>query len=284
MMNKEAHLTSALSFCAAQVHRFDRERFTTALFAPLPEREELMVLYAFNVELSLIRENIHEATAGLIRVHWWREVLSGLRDAEASAHPIAGPLLRLVREKHLPQAVLQTLLDAREKDLNPDAPEDLSELEAYAAETSGSLTELALAVLGSQAVAQVGRAIGTGVALTGLLRAIPSALGHGRLMLPERLLLEQGTSAEEVRAGKASRAAIAAVARRVGERAGQCLAEGRAMRTVPRRGIPALLPGVLASRHLRGLERAEWDVFDPRIARRSPMPLRLAFHALLGRF
>ena len=38
-----------LSYCAAEVRRYDRDRFLTALFAPPARREDLLALYAFGI-------------------------------------------------------------------------------------------------------------------------------------------------------------------------------------------------------------------------------------------
>lgn len=84
-------------------------------------------------------------------------------------------------------------------------------------------------------------------------------------------------------AGKAERTAIAAAARQVGERAAALLTEARRHK-VPRAALPALLPATLASAHLRTLARTGWDVFDARVLRPRPMPLRLSLNALIGRF
>lgn len=270
-----------LSLAAQAVRRHDRERFVTALFAPPGPREDLMVLYAFNLEVARIRESVHEAMAGMIRLQWWREVVSGLRDDEAARNPVAGPLVALIRHRRLPLETFELLLEAREGDLSNEAPADLDSLERYAQATAGSLGELAAVILGADA--SPARAVGTAFALTGLLRAVPVHLPQGRLMLPVQALEEAGTSPEQVLAGKAGRATIAAAARPVGERARALLAEAR--RAKPSRAaLPALLPGTQASAHLRVLEQAGWDVFDPRIPRPRPMPLRLAVNALLGRF
>lgn len=273
---------TGLSLAAEAVRRHDRDRFATALFAPPAMREDVLVLYAFNLEVARIRESVHEAMAGMIRLQWWREVLDGRRDDEAARSPVAGPLLQAARRHALPPALFEEMLEAREADLSPEPPADLAALEAYAAATAGALAELAARVLGAEEGAAA-RAAGTGYALAGLLRAVPAHLPQGRLTLPADLLRQAGTSPEQVLAGRADRAAIAAVTRAVGERAREILRQARA-RKVDRAALPALLPAVPASVHLRVLEQAGWDVFDPAVQRPRPMPLRLAWNALRGRF
>lgn len=271
-----------LSPAAEEVRRHDRERFVTALFAPPETRADLLVLYAFNLEIAKVRESVHEAMAGMIRLQWWREMLSGSRDEEAARHPVAGPLLALSRERGLSLELFERLLEAREADLSAAPAADLAALEEYAGGTSGALTELALAILGAEA-AEPGRLVGAAYAMTGLLRAVPVHLSTGRLTLPEAVLEAVGTSSEQVLAGRADKAVIAKAARFVGARAQDLLARARSFK-VARKALPALLPATLASGHLATLERVGWDVFDSRVVRPRPMPVRLAVNALLGRF
>ena len=47
---------------------------------------------AFNVEIARVRNLAREPMPGEIRLQWWREMLSGERDGEANAHPVAAAL------------------------------------------------------------------------------------------------------------------------------------------------------------------------------------------------
>ena len=44
-------------YCAEQVRRFDRDRWLSTLLAPDAAQRDLLVLYAFNLELARIRED-----------------------------------------------------------------------------------------------------------------------------------------------------------------------------------------------------------------------------------
>ncbi|MGE5477985.1 MAG: phytoene/squalene synthase family protein [Bacteroidales bacterium] len=274
-----------LSPAAELLRRHDRERFVTALFAPPEAREGLMALYAFNVELSRVRESVREAMAGMIRLQWWREVLDGRRDEEAARHPVAAPLLQVVRARELPLTSFEQILTAREKDLVATPFATQLEFECYAFETAGLLAELAVAALGardesSRAAAQF---VGQAWAITGLMRALPVHLGQGWMTLPEDMLVQAGSSQQELGAGQTSPAALAAVLAELGRRARWYLREARRHRP-PRRAVPVLLQATQASVHLRALERAGWNAFDASVLRPRPMPLRLACNAMLGRY
>lgn len=248
-----------LSHAADTVRRLDRDRFVTALFAPPEARERLMLLYAFNAEVARVRESVHESLAGMIRLQWWREALAGEREAETARHPVAGPLLAACRAHKVSGAAFERLLEARERDLSDEPFPSLAALEAYAAETSGGLTRLALEMLEARddATLAAGQAVGTAYALVGLLRAAPF-----RPVLPD-------LGPDRVR--------------EAADRAGTLLSQAR-QRRVDSRGIPALLPGIIASTHLRSMRRAGWDVREAGVTMPKRVPIRLALGALMKRF
>ncbi|WP_164831809.1 squalene/phytoene synthase family protein, partial [Mesorhizobium sp. M7A.F.Ca.CA.004.05.2.1] len=55
------------------VRAADHDRYLTALYAPDDKRDALFSLYAFNAEIAGIRDRIHEALPGEVRLHWWRD-------------------------------------------------------------------------------------------------------------------------------------------------------------------------------------------------------------------
>jgi len=276
----------SLSHVATQVQRYDRERFITGLFAAPERREALMTLYAFNVEVATVRENIREPMAGAIRLQWWRDMVGGLRPADETArHPVAAPLGRLLDDGTLPRELLAALIDGRQHDISGEGFADLSGLEAYADVTSGGLGEAAVRVLGigDEATLAAGRAVGTGFALAGLLRALPFHLSTDRVTLPEDCLAAAGSSVLELAAGRTPRPAVAQAARMVGERAAVFLAGAR-RHHIDKKGLAALLPATIASAALKRLGKAGWDPFDPKLNRPATAPLRLTINAVLGRF
>src|SRR5215469_14672661 len=86
------------SSLAALVRRHDRDRFTTALFAPEPHREDLFALYAFNYELAKVRESVREPMMGRVRLQWWRDTIAEIAAGQTPRrHEVAEPLARLIR-------------------------------------------------------------------------------------------------------------------------------------------------------------------------------------------
>ncbi len=277
--------TPLLSPVAETVRRHDRDRFATAMFAPPPHREAVMVLYAFNLEIARIRENVHEAMAGMIRLQWWRDVVSLMRNEEADPNPVAGPLVRMIKENHIPADLLHSILDAREQDLSAAAPPDLAALDRYAEDSAGALSELVLIALGGRSADErrAARLVGTAYGLVGGLRALAFHLSIGRVTLPADLLLKAGSSADQLAAGRAPLPAIAQVAQTIGDLAAQHLIQARNIR-VSRPLLAAVLPAGLADGHLNVLKRQGWNPFDGDVVRPRPRPIRLAFNMVRGRF
>src|SRR5215469_2929930 len=102
--------------CAALVREADRDRYLAALLAPVARRNALFALYAFDVEISRIRDIAHEPMPGEIRLQWWREVLLGERSGEAAAHPVAAALLRSLSAYGLKTGGLVGLIEAHRFD------------------------------------------------------------------------------------------------------------------------------------------------------------------------
>jgi NADH dehydrogenase [ubiquinone] 1 alpha subcomplex assembly factor 6 len=280
-----------ISAVAQLVRRHDRDRFATALFAAPERREALWTLYAFNYEAARIREAVSEPILGSIRLQWWREAVdAAVKGEPARQHEVAAPLAETIKAYGLGAAEFNRILDAREQDMLADPPQTLAALESYAAATGGSLVVMALEVLNAiependgkyESRAEIaGRHVGTAYALSGLLRAAAFHARAGRSYIPvefdpKRSVLNLKPTPE-----------LAAAARAIAGAARIHLAKARALKDgVPRRGIAALLPAVLAETWLARLEACRYDLFNPRLAAPDPWrSLRLWRAVRAGRF
>src|SRR5271167_149443 len=236
-----------LSPVAALVRRHDRDRFQTALFAPAARREALFALYAFNCEIARVRERVTQPTLGRIRLEWWREsIAAAFETGPIRRHIVTEPLTGAIRDLGLTRAHFDRLIDARETDLDAEAPASLAALEDYAEAASARLIYLALEILGVRdpAARQAGFHVGIAYALAGLLRAMRYQARAGRQVIPTDL--------------------AAAALRHLG------LARTR-HRKLPRSALPALLPAIVARRSLRRLKTAGFDPFDQTLAAPDPL-------------
>lgn len=255
------------SAVARIVRERDHDRFLTTLFAPPARRAALLALYAFNYEVAKTREMVHEPLLGQMRLQWWRESIAAVYEGGAlRRHEVVEPLAEAIQAGGLTRAYFDRLIDAREIDLADVPPPSLAALEDYAAATSGGLVLLALEVLGlrEEPVLAVGRDIGIAYALAGLLRAVPVHARARRLYLPGDLVAKAALDLPRGLFALKSSPALRQVAAEVAAAAAARLAAARvAHRRVPSAALPALLPGVLAGRTLRRLERAGHDPFVP---------------------
>ncbi len=282
-----ARADANLSACALSVKRYDRDRWFCSLFAVESQREDLFALYALNVELAGVADKVSEPMLGDIRLQWWREAIEGVFSGSPRQHDVVLALAAGIERHDLDRTLFDRLIDARARDLDKTPPADLEAMEDHARETAAPLVRLALQVLGvrSDGADRVADAGATGFALTGLLRATPYLLCDGRIMLPARTMAEHGLSEDDLRAGQASDA-LAGTVKTVAGRADELLTKARALsKSVPRRGVPALLPVALARHDLGQLSRLGFNVFDPRLGERTGGRLVAAtWRALVGRY
>lgn len=281
---------AGLSYCAATLKRNDPDRYLTGLFAPVDKRESLFALYAFNLEIARVREAVREPLAGRVRLQWWRDAIAGAVAGQPHRHEVLEPLAAAMTDRVLTVTLLERLIDAREFDLDGEAPRDLPALLDYADASSSTLTQLALELLGGEAgrtptALAAGHALGLAWALTGLLRAVPFHAQAGRLYLPLDLLARHGVRAEDVLELRRSPGLAAVLRELAGEAAMQLEEARKAARGLPRSLLPALLPGTLAGLYLKRLARAGFDPYDVRVQTAPPTRIwRLAFRNLIGRF
>jgi 15-cis-phytoene synthase len=191
--------------CETVVREADKDRFVATLFAPAPRRRALHALYAFNVELSRVRELAREPMPGEIRLQWWRDVLGGQRAGEAG--PVASALAATVIRYRLPVNVLGEMIEARSFDLYNDPMGSLAELVAYAEKTSSALIGLAAQILNEgrdTGLHEAARHAGIAHAIAGLLAAFPLHSARRQLYVPLDVMQRHGARAEDVFAGVAS--------------------------------------------------------------------------------
>lgn len=193
-------------YCATLVREADRDRYLAALFAPAAHRDALFALYAFNVELSRVRDLAREPMPGEIRLQWWREALSGERSSEAAAHPVAAALLETIGRHGFSIAPFIALIDAHAFDLYDEPLATIDALETYAAETEGRVLAISAAILGATEPLAVLREAAIALAIAGML-ARP-ARWQGRLPLEPGGL--RALAQQHLRTAQAGRGAIPA--------------------------------------------------------------------------
>ena len=253
-------MQDAFAYCAELVRAADRDRFIASLFAPAERRGALHALYAFNVEITRVRELAREPLAGEIRLQWWSEVLDGERREEASANPVAAALIETIARHGLAADKLRDLIEAHRFDLYDEPMAGIADLEAYAARTSSVLIALAAQILGVDAAAAAEPA-GIAYGITGLLRSLPLHAARHQLYLPSELLARHGVLPHDVFAGRSSDGLEAALAQLRDLARRHLAAAHAAILALPPQALPAFLPVALVRPWLDRLDRC--DPFAP---------------------
>lgn len=255
--------------CAALVREADRDRYLATLFAPAQHRDALFALYAFGVEIARVRDLAREPMPGEIRLQWWREALSGERDGEAAAHPVAAALRTTLTRYGLTADRCVALIDAHSFDLYDEPMATVTDLEIYGIKTQSALFGMATEILGGRGAATELVTIDAGIAyaIAGVLYNLFRHAARHQLYLPLDLLNRHGVDRNGIFAGQADeslRAALGdlrALARRH-------LATAQAqLAAVPPDSLPALLPAALVGPALRRMEHAG---FEPLQAEPAP--------------
>lgn len=245
-----------LSDCAKYVREHDNDRFLSVLFAPADYREDLFALYAFNLEISKIRETVSESLIGRMRLQFWRDAVPQMVDGAPPSHYVAETLAGAIKLHSLSASHLNEIIDTRETDLDDIPPKDLEAVVRYAEGTSSSLIKLALGVLGMNGADAdaCAKDAGIAIALIGLVRAIPYMSSTGRVTLPADLCRDAGLD-PEMPLQWPMNPDVSSITLPMLDRAAQHLIAARATaKALPRKAVPALLPLSLAALYLKRLK------------------------------
>ncbi|MEO1091603.1 MAG: squalene/phytoene synthase family protein [Pseudomonadota bacterium] len=237
----------------------DPDRCLQVALARSGDRAALLALYLLNVELARIPGAVNEPMAGLIRLQWWRDALANTGGERR--HPVLSLIAETGLAERLPDGVLDGLIAARERELDPTPLLEPADLEPHARATAGALAVATAHLIGASPVIEKARVAGTAYGMLGIIRAIPFV----------------------ARPTGSAPATLADQARAVAERTAALLREGHPFRG--RGNAPCLLPALFARQDLRRLRALDYDVFDGRLHQRPPWTALSALAAsLTGRF
>jgi 15-cis-phytoene synthase len=253
-------MQDAFAYCAELVREANRDRYLAALFAPAEHRGALHALYAFDAEVTRVRDVAREALPGEIRLQWWTEVIEGGRGEEAKANPVAAALLATIERHGLAAGVLLDLIEAHRFDLYDEPMASRAALETYAQQTSSALFALSAQILGGDAGAAAAPA-GIAETLTRLIHAFPLHAARGQLYVPGEILDRHEVTPQQIFAGQ-SLSGINAALGELRDLARQYLDAAREqILALTRTSLPALLPLAPLRASLDRLERS--DAFTP---------------------
>ena len=135
-MSAAATSKDSAALCADLVRTHDFARYASTLFLPQAERRALLAVYAFNVEISRVREQVSQPLPGEMRLQWWTDMLEGAGHGGVEGNPVAAELLQTIREFRLPVEPLSRLIEEHQFDLYNDPMPSMAALEGYVTDTS----------------------------------------------------------------------------------------------------------------------------------------------------
>jgi phytoene synthase len=258
------------AFCADLVRAHDFERYAATLFVNADRRRALLALYAFNAEISRVREQISQPLPGEIRLQWWTDMLAGAEHGGVEGNPVAAELLRAIRTHGLPIEPLSRLIDEHQFDLYNDPMPSMAALEAYVHDTASALFALGARIMGrqSEGTDHLARHAGFAQGMVQVIVSLPVDAARRQLFVPLQLLESHGSGMEEVFAAKETPQLRAALDQLIGEARGHLKTAFELLADAPSEVRPLFLPLALLRRDLKRMSRADSDPFTPRVTSR----------------
>ena len=257
-------------FCADLVRAHDFARYASTLFMPAAQRRALWALYAFNVEISRVREQVSQPLPGEMRLQWWTDMLAGAGHGGVEGNPVAAELLLAIRDWRLPVERLSRLIDEHQFDLYNDPMPTMAALEGYINDTSSALFSLGAQIAGcvSDEIEHVARHAGLAQGMAQVLAALPLDASRRQSFVPLQLLESNGSDLEQVFAGKQTPKLRAALDQLIGEAQAHLQTALALLATAPPQARPVFLPLALVGRDLERMSQPDKDPFVPQVTSR----------------
>jgi phytoene synthase len=260
----------AAAFCAEQARTHDFERYASTLFVGAEKRRALLALYAFNIEISRVRDQVSQPLPGEIRLQWWTDMLAGAGHGGVEGNPVAAELLLAIQTYGLPVERLSRLIDEHQFDLYNDPMPSMAALEGYINDTWCALFSLGARIMGgpSEQADHLARHAGLAQGILRVIAALPIDSARRQLFVPLQLLESHGSGMEQVFAGKETPNLRAALDQLIGEARTHLKTAFELLASAPPELRPLFLPLALVRRDLKRISRADSDLFAPRVTSR----------------
>jgi phytoene synthase len=263
-------MSEATDFCAELVRSHDFARYASTLFVPSAQRRALLAVYAFNVEISRVREQVSQPLPGEIRLQWWTDMLDGAGHGGVEGNPVAAELKLAILDCGLPVERLSRLIDEHQFDLYNGPMPTMAALEGYINETASALFSLGAAIAGWQSpeIDHLARHAGLAQGIAQVIAALPLDASRRQLFVPLQLLERHGSGMEEVYAGKWTLPLRAALDQLIGEAREHLMTALALLADAPAEVRPVFLPLALVARDLTRMSRADFEPFSPHLTSR----------------
>ncbi|MGY3452381.1 phytoene/squalene synthase family protein [Bradyrhizobium sp. USDA 4353] len=261
----EPNASNDAAFCAGLVREHDFDLYASTLFVTAEVRRALLSLYAFNVEISRIRDVVSQPLPGEVRLQWWHDTLTGDEHGGVEGNPVAAELLLTVQRFALPVDRLTRLVDEHQFDLYNDPMPTMAALDGYLGDTRGTLFACAAQIMAPpfEGADHLAHHAGIALGILQVIASLPRDAAHRQLYIPLDLLTRHRVSQEEMFAATATPGIMAMLAD-LREQARQHLDHTLQLASdAPSAVRPALLPLALVRRDLARAERESNDPFQP---------------------
>ena len=265
-MSDPVESSEAASFCAELVRSHDFARYASTLFVPAPQRRALLAIYAFNVEVSRVHEQVSQPLPGEMRLQWWADMLAGVGHGGVEGNPVAAELLLAIQTWRLPVERLSRLIEEHQFDLYNDPMPTMAALEGYINDTSSALFSMAAQIAGqtSEEIEHLARHAGLAQGMAQMMASLPLDASRRRLFVPQQVLESYGCGIEDVFTGKETPKLRAPLDHLLGEARGHLGMALGLLATVSPEVRSVFLPLALVRRDLARMSRADNDPFIPR--------------------
>lgn len=269
-MNATELPADTAAFCADLVRAHDFARYAATLFVPAVQRRALLSIYAFNVEISRVREQVSQPLPGEMRLQWWTDMLAGAGHGGVEGNPVAAELLQTIRSFRLPVEPLARLIAEHQFDLYNDPMPSMAALEGYINDTASALFWLAARVVAqtSEEIDHLARHAGLAQGLVQVIATLPLDAARRQLFVPLQLLESHGSGMDEVFSGKQTPKVRAAIDQLIGEADSHLKTALALLASVPPQVRPVFLPLAAVRGDLKRMSRADSDPFIPQMTPR----------------
>lgn len=228
----------SIEACAEMVRAGDPDRHLSAMTAPDAARDNLLTLYAFNLEIARVPWITNEEMIAEMRLQWWLDTIDGIYAGKGSPHEVGALLANVIEVANLPRSLFDEMINARRFDIYREGHSGMDAFNVYINATSGNLMRLGAMVLGADDADCIAD-FGYGAGVANLWRALPQLYAKGRHPVPINCALDRNAVA-----GGEVPDSLASALLEITTTAREKLMSARKSRgEVPKAAAPAMLTG-----------------------------------------
>ena len=255
-------------YCARKAAQSGSSFHYSFRLLPPDRRRAITALYSFCREVDDVVDEVSERAVARAKLAWWRSEVAAIYTGTPS-HPVARALAASNERHPLPEALLQTVIDGMEMDLDQVRYADFVALEAYCNRVAGVVGLMSAEIFGyaDPATRDYARDLGIAFQLTNIIRDVGEDARRGRIYLPQDELARFGVAAADVLRCRNSSQFAALMGMQVGRARAWY---DRALSKLPARDRHAQRAGLAMAAIYQALlgeiERDGYRVLDRRIA------------------